>query len=466
MRKTRQPGTVKVMVPGGMLGYGYDYDILRAALDQHPDVIAQDAGSIDPGPYYLGAGESFVPRLSAKMDLEPMLVGARRLNIPLILTTAGGSGGHPHLLWMRDIVLEIAREHQLSFRLALVDAEVDTEYLANRVAREELKGLHHNRPLKVEDVRRSSHIVGQMGVEPVVAALEQDADVILAGRASDEVSIAALPIAMGMGWGIALHMGKVLECGSRTIERARGARTPVFGLCRKDSFQIFPADPDSRATIDSITTHMLYEERDPLLIEGPGGTMDATACEFTQVEPRLVEVRGSRYVTHPYQVKLEGAARVGYRTIIVGGSRSTALHEKLDQYLAAVRAKVEKQFAALPRDSWQLYFHCYGRDAVMGEREPERDRVPHEIGVAGEVVAPTQELADTLCHYAIGTVLHHLDFPGNLSEGGGNMAFLTSPLETGRGEVYEFSVFHLLPLEDPLEIFPITIERVEKGVVR
>ena len=47
----------------GLLGYGYAPVSLKNALMDDLDFVGVDAGSTDPGPYYLGSGKGFVKRL-------------------------------------------------------------------------------------------------------------------------------------------------------------------------------------------------------------------------------------------------------------------------------------------------------------------------------------------------------------------------------------------------------------------
>lgn len=115
---------VRILSPTAILGYGFPEESFKAGLERQPHVIAVDAGSTDPGPYYLGAGKPFTNRAAVKRDLEFMLVAARRLNIPVIIGTAGGSGANPHLKWCLDIVREVARENELSFKMAVIEAEI------------------------------------------------------------------------------------------------------------------------------------------------------------------------------------------------------------------------------------------------------------------------------------------------------------------------------------------------------
>ena len=57
---------MRMMATTGMLGYGYTEEAFRRGLEQKPDFIAADGGSMDPGPYYLGEGIPFVSRKAMK----------------------------------------------------------------------------------------------------------------------------------------------------------------------------------------------------------------------------------------------------------------------------------------------------------------------------------------------------------------------------------------------------------------
>ena len=56
----------KVLSPTAILGYGFPEKSFKAGVERRPDCIAVDAGSTDPGPYYLGAGKSFTSRAAVK----------------------------------------------------------------------------------------------------------------------------------------------------------------------------------------------------------------------------------------------------------------------------------------------------------------------------------------------------------------------------------------------------------------
>jgi hypothetical protein len=452
---------VKVLIPAGILGYSYLIDVFEEALEEGPDVIAVDGGSIDPGPYYLGTGESFLPRLSTKIDLAPMMRAAKRLGIPVIVTSVGGQGSRQTVEWFLDLADEVAKEMNEKFTVATPYADIPKDWLCDRVRAGRVMPFMHDEPLTEDVVRKCTAIVGQMGHEPIIEALETGAELIFTGRAMDLAAISAYPIHKGFDVGLASHMGQILECGSRALVRTESRRTPVYGVIRDDHFLVVPVDAQARASVKSVATHMMYEERDPVMLGMPGGTVDCTSCIFTELDGRIVEVRGSKFVkSDKYMLKLEGASLVGKRCIIVGGTRSPEMISQIDAIISKIRQLVQIRYGSPEEMGYQLHFRLYGKNAILGDLERTDVPPPHELGIVTEVVAPTQVLADDVCHYVAGVCLHHLDFPGNLSEGGGNMAFIGSPLETGRIEAYDLSIHHLVELDDPCEVFPVEVRTI------
>ena len=177
-------------------------------------------------------------------------------------------------------------------------------------------------PLTENDIEASTHIVAQMGAEPFLAILQQhpDIDVIVAGRAYDPAPCAALCMRRGIDPGVYWHMGKIMECGGACAEPKGSV---ILASVREGSFDLEPMNPKERCTTLSVAAHTLYEKTRPDLLPGPGGVLDLTSSSYEQLTERSVRVRGSTFVpSTSYQVKLEGAAIVGYRTIFVGGIRS------------------------------------------------------------------------------------------------------------------------------------------------
>ena len=78
-----------------------------------------------------------------------------------------------------------------------------------------------------------------------------------------------------------------------------------------------------------------------------------------------------------------------------------------------------------------------------------------------EAVGATEEEADTICSFARSTFLHY-GYEGRVSTAG-NLAFPFSPSDAHMGEVFEFNLYHLMKIEDPVSLFPITFSEFKDG---
>lgn len=70
---------------------------------------------------------------SVKRDLAIMIPAAIEAGIPVIIGTAGGSGGRPHVDLTIEIVKEIAKEQSLTFKLAVIQSEFDKEFVKEKI---------------------------------------------------------------------------------------------------------------------------------------------------------------------------------------------------------------------------------------------------------------------------------------------------------------------------------------------
>ena len=446
---------ISVLTPTGTLGYGFDPAALARGMRFGPDVIAVDAGSTDPGPAYLGSAEPLCSRRVVKGEIAQLLGAARHANIPLVIGSAGGSGRRELVDWTVEIVREVAHEQGLRFRLAWIYADIARERVERALAKEEVEDFEAGFALTREALDDTTAIVAQMGWEPIAEALDAGADVVVAGRACDDLAIAAYPIAAGAEIGLATHMGKILECGAFSAEPF--AMDVMMGFLHDDHFVLEPGSPARKASLKSVAAHSLYERENPFLQRGPGGSVDLSDCRFEVEGERRVKVSGARFLEEPvYRVKLEGAGLKGYRTLCMAGIRCPTMIERLDELLENTRRRTVEHFAP---DPVTPSFRVYGRDGVMAELEPSRGNGDaHELGLLMDVTAPTQELAHAACHFLSGHLLH-VAWPGQVNTSG-NLAFPYSPSDIDAGAVYEFTIYHLMKAESPTELFPIHYDDV------
>ncbi len=443
----------RILSSTAILGYGFPEESFKEGMKRNPHLIAADAGSSDPGPYYLGAGVSFTDRSAVKRDLEIMIKAGVENKIPVIIGTAGGSGAEPHLKWCEEIVREIAKEGNLKFKLALIHAEFTKDEVKEALKKGKVKPLNPAPELTEEMIEDTTRIVGQMGEEPFIKALDEGAEVILAGRTYDPCCFSAAAVRAGYDKGLATHIGKILECASICATPGSGSDC-MFGYIGEDYFRLEPLNPIRKCTTLSIAAHTLYEKTNPYILPGPGGHIDLTDCKFQQETENTVRVSGTKFVEAPaYTVKLEGARCIGYRTVSIAGARDPVMIEKIDEIVEGVKARVADNFKDENR-KYYLNFNIYGRDGVMAGLEPTPTIAGiHEIGVLIEAVAETQAEADTICASARSTMLHY-GYEGRRATAG-NLAFPYSPSDFHAGEVYNFSIYHLIEVDDPTEHFKI-----------
>jgi hypothetical protein len=281
-------------------------------------------------------------------------------------------------------------------------------------------------------------------MNPIMEALENGADIILAGRCYDPAVFAALPVMEGFPTGLALHMGKILECAAIAADPGSGSDC-MMGILDNDGFEVFPLNPVRKCTQMSVAAHTLYEKSNPYMLHGPDGIIDLSDCSFTELPEGRVRVEGTRFIpSEKPMVKLEGARLAGRRTISIAGTRDPVMIGNIDSILQYVRERVDERYSEEGR--YILDFRVYGKNGVMGDNEPIRKTKSHELGIIIDVVAETGKLADSICSFTRSTMLHY-GYPGRISTAG-NLAFPYSPSDIKAGDVYEFSIYHLMPYRE------------------
>lgn len=447
---------IKFIAPAGGLGGGIPPQALDDAMANRPDFIACDAGTTDAGPFSLGSGRPAYPREAVKFDLGMILRAGRKAGIPVLIGSAGTAGGDAHVDWALDIAQEIAAESGLKVRAAVIYSEQAKGYVKGLLQKKRLMALDPAPPISESAIDRSQRIVGMMGVEQLQEALKGGAEFILAGRCSDSALFAALPIMRGFPAGLAWHAGKVLECGTCVCENMH-KRGVIFCTLRHDHAIIRPFGEKLRCTPQSVAAHSFYESADPYLHKECSGTLDLSNSTFTAVDDISVRISGSDFIpAETYTVKLESAELVGYQSIIIGGVRDPLIIGQLDSWLAVVREKANASIGKLLGDRlssemYRIIFHIYGRNAVMGDAEPLKNAISHEVGIVVEATAPTQELATKVAELCRQPLLHTPipEWKGAIT----GFACLHNPAFLERGPVYRFSLNHVACPASPMEMF-------------
>ncbi|WP_354683055.1 acyclic terpene utilization AtuA family protein [Cupriavidus necator] len=439
-----------VLVPIGALGLGIDEGDVERGIAVGADVIACDAGSTDSGPAYLATGVAKYSRAAVKTDLAILMRARERAGIPLLIGSCGTSGCDKALEWTRDIALEIAREHGLRPRIAVLYSEQPPELMAGLARQGRIAPLPPMEGADPKLFQGCDRIVALMGPEPYIAALQAGADIILGGRTTDTAVLAALPLLRGAGAGPAWHAGKIAECGALCTAKPRDGG--VLIRVGQRSFEIEPLRPGNVCTPITVSAHMLYENSDPFQLHEPGGLLDATAVRYEALDERRVRVSGSKFVPAPYTMKLEGASRGGFQTLMLVGIQDRKVLANIDGFLDRMHEVLSARVRAAMGESageFHISLRPYGWNAVSGLPVPADTPAPQEIGLLFIATAQTQELATQIAKTCNPWFFH---LPVEDAQELPSYGFPFSPAELERGQVFEFKLNHVVSVADPFEL--------------
>lgn len=446
----------KIFVPYGAVGLDCSEEAFAAGLAMKPDIISSDAGSTDSGPYYLGSGNGKYATTAVKRDLKRMILGADSLGIPMTIGSAGTCGSDFGVDEAARICEEICRENGLHKKIAKIYAQQDRELIKKKYREGKVHALEGAPEISEKTFDECSTIVALSGAEPFQKALREGADIVICGRATDTAVIAAYPLMKGCDEASCWHAAKVAECGG--LCTSAGLSGCAFIEIDEKGFNVRSVMPGSTVSEYSVAAHLLYENADPVYLKEPGVCIDTTSSKYTAVSPTNVRVEGTKVTHMPYTMKLEGAGPVGFQTISIVGIRDRKIMKDPMAWVNAVRqqgiAKLDK--TGILSETYSLNFKVFGYNAVSGMPVPE-GYVPNEVGVVLTVTADTQALATQVAK-AFNPLLLHLNiFPERQMP---SFAFISSPAEIEKGSIYEFKLYHVVSIDDPLELVKISFTEV------
>ncbi|HXW24793.1 MAG TPA: acyclic terpene utilization AtuA family protein [Xanthobacteraceae bacterium] len=445
---------LRILCPNGHLGFApTKVGSFARGLAAEPDMIACDSGSCDCGPIPLGADSSASPLAWQRHDIEAMLVGARRLGVPMLIGSAGDTGTNSRVDRFVGIVRELAQEHQLPpFKLGYFYSEVAKDAVRRRIAAgEKVHGLDGRPDLSLTELDATDRIVAVAGIHPYIKLLDLGADVIIGGRSSDCAIFAAPAIRRGYPEALAYYYGKIMECASFCAE-PYGAKESVMGEITMEDVKVTAMLPEQRCTVASVAAHAMYERSNPYYEYFLGGHIDMRGCVYEQFDDRTTRVTGPCYVAaDELRVKLEGAGKVGERCVGIVGIRDPYTISRIDDVIAWARNAVRERFG---NAGYELAYTVYGRDGVMGELEPLRQRPAHELCVVVQGVAPTKEMAEEVC-IAGSRQMFYARLPDVKGTAGG-VAFLLDEVMPA-SPAYRWTLNHTMRVDDPCDLFPVNL---------
>ena len=445
--------SLKIICPNGHLGFApLKVESFRIGVAARPDYIAADSGSDDVGPGPLGSDTSTSPRQWQEQDLREMLLASREIGVPMIIGSAGDTGTNSRVDMYVGIIKALAERHKLGkFRLGWFYSNVAKEQVLGCMrAGETIEGLDGRDAMTEEVVAATQNIVAMAGVHPYLELLKRGCDVIIGGRSSDCAVFAAPAIHHGFTEDQAYYLGKVLECASFCAEPYGGKETVLGEITRQNDVLVRAMHPAQRCTPASVAGHAMYERANPYYEFVAGGMLDMRECDYRQVDAKTTRITGFKFVpAERVKVKLEGSGKIGERFIGIAGIRDPYTIAHVDEVMAWARQAVIDRFGPA---GWELHYNVYGRNGIMGDMEPLRDRPAHELCVVVQGVAPTREMAEEVT--MTGTrQMFYARLP-DVKGTAGSVAFeLDEVLQAS--PAYEWTFNHVMPVDDPMSLFPI-----------
>lgn len=169
------------------------------------------------------------------------------------------------------------------------------------------------------------------GHEPIVEALEKDADIVVTGRAADSTLFMS-PLMHEFKWseedydniarGIAV--GHLLECGGqasggnyqygwRDVQNMDSLGFPIAEVSEDNIYITKTKTSGGLITEQSLKEQFLYEIHDPSKYITPDVIADFSKAEIKEVEKDFVEVKNIKGNTRPELLKLSIGYNAGYK---------------------------------------------------------------------------------------------------------------------------------------------------------
>ncbi|MBN2569554.1 MAG: DUF1446 domain-containing protein [Deltaproteobacteria bacterium] len=249
-----------------------------------------------------------------------------------------------------------------------------------------------------------------IGADQMIDLLKRGADLIIAGRVSDNALFVA-PIMYEFGWDFsedyiehiaaAVTIGHIIECSAcvtggmsnmwRVSEKPWTMGFPILEVFENGE-AIVTKTPDSGGIVNEWTVkeHLLYETLDPSNYLMPDGIADFTRVNLFEEGKNRVRVTNMGGKKRPDTLKV----CIGYRDGYIG--EGLVLFPWPDALEKAKFAEkwVRERFKMLGVEFDDLRFDYIGVNALHGESAPVEDKDFNEIGLRIAGKAKTREAAE------------------------------------------------------------------------
>jgi hypothetical protein len=225
----------------------------------------------------------------------------------------------------------------------------------------------------------------------------------------------------------------------------------IFGRIAEDDIRVTAMHPGQRCTPASLASHAMYERRDPYREHVVSGYVDMSDCRYEQFDEKTTRATGARWVPAAQPMaKLEGSGKVGERRLAIVGMREPYMIANIEKAIAWARARLNERFGTPEEGGWQVFYHLYGRDGVMGPMDPTPPANPHELGIVVETLCADGKRAEEICALAARN-LFYARLP-EVKGTAGAAALMSDEVMVGKPG-YEWTLNHVIPVTSATELF-------------
>lgn len=253
-----------------------------------------------------------------------------------------------------------------------------------------------------------------LGVEGILKALEQGADVVITGRVSDPAIFMA-PIIHEFGWalddwdrlGKGTMIGHLLECGGQVtggyyaepgkkdVPGVGHLGFPIVEVAEDGSFVITKVPgAGGLVTPHTCAEQIIYEIHDPENYITPDVVADFKQVKFTQIEKDVVKVEGAAGKPRTDTLKVS----IGYRDCFIGdGEISYGGPGCLERAKLALEIVKERLELVAPGQFDEMKYDLIGCNSLYWNPDYKYDE-PSEVRVRVAGRAKTKAVADLVAN--------------------------------------------------------------------
>ena len=249
-----------------------------------------------------------------------------------IKVIANAGGVNPQAC--RQAVFDTIKKHGFSkLKVAVVEGDDILDDIPSLMAQgETFASMDSGEPLSdVRDRLLSANVY--IGAEPVVEALAQGAQIVIAGRCTDP-SLVVAPMIHEFGWSYddwdklaaATVAGHIVECGAqctggnytywRDVPGLARVGYPVIAALSDGTFEVTKHEgTGGLCTVETVASQLVYEMGDPSNYVTPDVIADFTSIKLEPSGPDRVRLSGIKGAPRPDKLKVSASYLNGFKAV-------------------------------------------------------------------------------------------------------------------------------------------------------